>query len=109
MNAGPWAVEHWTGGKGVRKGFYVARSVSGFTEWAKTARKALLRFDTRAEAEAWIASTDEAKAESARKRLIAAAPDLLKELRLLNLDANGEQRKNTPAWLAIAKATGSAA
>jgi hypothetical protein len=41
--------------------------------------------------------------------LIAAAPELLHELRLLNVDERGEQRRNTPAWRAIAKATGSAA
>lgn len=34
--------------------------------------------------------------------------DLVRELRLLNIDENGEQRRNTPAWRIIAKATGSA-
>lgn len=40
-----------------------------------------------------------------RARLIAAAPELLHELRLLNVDENGEQKQNTPAARIIAKAT----
>ena len=42
----------------------------------------------------------------ANANLIAAAPDLLRELRLLNVDENGEQKRNTPAWRVIAKAEG---
>ncbi len=53
-----------------------------------------------------VADYRERKAEAT---LAAAAPELLKELRLLNLDENGEQRRNTPAARAIALATGSAA
>ena len=45
----------------------------------------------------------------ANARLIAAGPELLRELRLLNLDQNGEQKRNTPAWRVIAKATGESA
>jgi hypothetical protein len=51
---------------------------------------------------------DEAKMY-ANANLIAAAPDLLHELRMLNVDQNGDQKRNTPAWRAICKATGSAA
>lgn len=122
MSAPVWSVSHWSGGRTTPAGYYLERQVrAGRTEWCRDAAGELLRFETRPEAEAFVASTAEAKAAAAAKLLRDAAPDLLEALQsaLAAMLKVGGDRAMTPgryfdelaapidaARAAIAKATG---
>jgi hypothetical protein len=94
MTAPVWGISHWSGGRGTPEGYYLERQKGpGQTEWLLNAGRPV-RFDTRAEAEAFVAATPEAQALAAAKRLREAAPALLEALQsalaaMLKVGGNG--------------------